>query len=594
MNAKAAIALLTIPINLGIGLFVLSRDTRGAANRLFFVLMVFIAIWGVGDFISLVGQTPAVVMLGRKVAAAGWFFLAPTTFLYTLTLVGAGRYLKKRWLFLVSYGTFAVLLIIACATGLTFRSIAITSDGFHLVGGPLRIPMQAITVLVVLACSVVLLAKGLRLADKMEMERMVLMGLAILLPDVGTVFVEVLVPYKGSRPVVSGLDLTMIMAAIMAYAVTQTGLLSDVLASMGRAVLPVMKDPVFVLNPGGLIETTNPAAALFTSYAEDELRGSTLQKLFPADGQYGGMAKSIEEGLGFEAALECVVKDGSQVSVVMDFVPVKRHGTVIGFVVIMHDMSAALDLIRMQERERMAIREVDMQREYSNELKNIIDVANHELRHPASVFKGYTSTLINNWEQLDRHTVHDFLQALDMASDRLARLTVDLLDTSYIESSEVQLAYGEVMPGALLASAIVEVGTRGFDNEFEIAGEENDRAIRVDAEKIGSVLAILLDNAAKFSPARSCVEASFRLKGRTAVFSVSDRGRGVPDGHREKIFQRLYQVDDALHHSMPGLGLGLYIAAKIVDAHRGWIIMEPREGGGSVFSFGVPIAPEGK
>ncbi len=72
------------------------------------------------------------------------------------------------------------------------------------------------------------------------------------------------------------------------------------------------------------------------------------------------------------------------------------------------------------------------------------------------------------------------------------------------------------------------------------------------------------------------------------VVSVLDRGEGVPDEERLKIFDRFYQVEDVLHHSI-GLGLGLYIATEIVEAHGGRIWCEPREGGGSAFRFSIPL-----
>ena len=72
---------------------------------------------------------------------------------------------------------------------------------------------------------------------------------------------------------------------------------------------------------------------------------------------------------------------------------------------------------------------------------------------------------------------------------------------------------------------------------------------------------------------------------------MADRGSGIPEDDRERVFERFYQVEDADHHSIPGIGLGLYIARSIMEAHGGWIRVEPREGGGSVFSFGVPNSP---
>lgn len=104
-----------------------------------------------------------------------------------------------------------------------------------------------------------------------------------------------------------------------------------------------------------------------------------------------------------------------------------------------------------------------------------------------------------------------------------------------------------------------------------------------------SALVILLDNAAKFSPARSEIRVwSERVYG-SVLFHVSDRGSGVPEEHRERIFDRFYQVEDSLHHSNPGLGLGLNVAKRIVEAHGGWIGVRPAPGGGSIFSFAIPL-----
>jgi len=68
-----------------------------------------------------------------------------------------------------------------------------------------------------------------------------------------------------------------------------------------------------------------------------------------------------------------------------------------------------------------------------------------------------------------------------------------------------------------------------------------------------------------------------------------DRGIGIPEEHRDRLFERFFQVEDALHHSTPGLGMGLYIAREIVEAHGGIIWYEPRDGGGSTFHFTIPV-----
>ncbi|MEJ5187563.1 MAG: sensor histidine kinase, partial [Candidatus Geothermincolales bacterium] len=96
---------------------------------------------------------------------------------------------------------------------------------------------------------------------------------------------------------------------------------------------------------------------------------------------------------------------------------------------------------------------------------------------------------------------------------------------------------------------------------------------------------ILLENARKYSPAGSEVEVSVEAADEGAMVSVMDRGVGIAEEHRERVFERFYQVEEAQHHSKPGLGLGLFLAKRIVEEHGGRIWHEPRPGGGSIFRF---------
>ena len=113
---------------------------------------------------------------------------------------------------------------------------------------------------------------------------------------------------------------------------------------------------------------------------------------------------------------------------------------------------------------------------------------------------------------------------------------------------------------------------------------------RADPERTKDVLSILLDNAVKYSPAGSEVDIWYEWLDEQPVFRVADRGPGIPEKDREGVFERFYQVEPVEYHSLPGIGLGLYIAKTYVDVQGGWITCEPRDGGGSVFSFGLPLA----
>jgi signal transduction histidine kinase len=108
------------------------------------------------------------------------------------------------------------------------------------------------------------------------------------------------------------------------------------------------------------------------------------------------------------------------------------------------------------------------------------------------------------------------------------------------------------------------------------------------------VLVILLENAVKYSPPGSPVEVEIGPgEEGEVVFSVLDRGPGIAEGEWEKVFERFYQADGPRKRPTHGLGLGLYIARRMVEAHGGRIWYEPREGGGSCFRFTVRTARAG-
>ncbi len=230
--------------------------------------------------------------------------------------------------------------------------------------------------------------------------------------------------------------------------------------------------------------------------------------------------------------------------------------------------------------------------ERAERLRDFLVVASHELRHPITIVKGYASILGTYIDEMPREQVKDILQDVTMATDRLTRYVEQLLDISRIEQGKVFLERQQASAGVLVATAVEEMKVSGADNEFVVKVGDGLEDVAVDPEKLIQLLNILLDNAVKFSPPDSPVEVDMERDGEIMVVSVLDRGNGIPAEDREKIFDRFYQVEEAAHHSKVGLGLGLYIARTIAQAHGGNIWVEPRKGGGSIFRFAIDVAAD--
>ena len=112
----------------------------------------------------------------------------------------------------------------------------------------------------------------------------------------------------------------------------------------------------------------------------------------------------------------------------------------------------------------------------------------------------------------------------------------------------------------------------------------------VGPDRCIQLLIILLENAANFSPTSHPIEIEAAMRDGELLLSVQDMGPGVPEEASSRIFDRFVQLEDLRHHSKPGLGLGLYIAREIAQAHGGRIWYEPRAGGGSIFHFSIPMS----
>jgi PAS domain S-box-containing protein len=224
----------------------------------------------------------------------------------------------------------------------------------------------------------------------------------------------------------------------------------------------------------------------------------------------------------------------------------------------------------------------------ARQLRDFLSVASHELRHPITIIKGYVQLLQEIMAGISIEQVPMILGAIDQATERLDRLVDDLLDISRIEEGRfaVNKEVLELLP--LLEQAVEGIRAGSDRDDFRIQVGEKATLVKADREKLNRLLVILLENATKFSPAGSPIEIQAEWGAGEVMVSVLDRGPGVPEEARELVFDRFFQVEDVLHHSKPGLGLGLYIASEIAHVHGGDIWYEPRDGGGSVFRFTLP------
>jgi PAS domain S-box-containing protein len=222
------------------------------------------------------------------------------------------------------------------------------------------------------------------------------------------------------------------------------------------------------------------------------------------------------------------------------------------------------------------------------DLRDFMDIASHELRHPITIMKGYALTLAEFTDRLSEEEKRDILKMIDRSADRLSLILEELMEVGRIHRGEFVISRRKVPVLSVIESAVAEARKRHGERIFEVTVKGDAGHFLVDPDKLAFAITALLDNSAKFSSPRHVVSLNAARRGDEVYVSVLDRGPGIPPGEESRIFERFYHVGDVRHHSVPGIGLGLYFARTVVEAHGGRIWYKPRPDGGSVFTIAVP------
>jgi signal transduction histidine kinase len=209
----------------------------------------------------------------------------------------------------------------------------------------------------------------------------------------------------------------------------------------------------------------------------------------------------------------------------------------------------------------------------------------HDLRNPLMVLQ--LSTALGGSEK----TPEQLRQALAIANRQVARLdrmVGDLLDNVRIEAGQLEVRL-ETHDVAAIVRNVFELYRHGSTSHAVTASiPERTILVRCDTLRIEQVLGNLLGNAIKYSPAGGRIHVKLESDGREATIAVSDQGIGIGPEERDRIFDpfRRGKADDRI----PGAGLGLSVARRIVERHGGAIDVESEPGRGSTFSVRLPLA----
>jgi signal transduction histidine kinase len=239
-----------------------------------------------------------------------------------------------------------------------------------------------------------------------------------------------------------------------------------------------------------------------------------------------------------------------------------------------------LDALRAHVEDELVVT-IQRLRETTEQREDLLRAVSHDLRNPLQIVMLQAQRLL----RLTDDPVRRPSAAILTATRRMDRMLRDLADSARVDGGKLELAWKSLELRPFVDETLATSEGVLDSARVENAVPQGLPPVLADPDRLDRILVNLVGNALKYSNERVTVEAA--REGEIVRISVTDRGPGVSAADLPRIFDRYYRGQ---RHEGEGLGLGLYIVRKLVEAHGGWIAAESRQGEGSTFTFTLPVA----
>ncbi|HYD48302.1 MAG TPA: ATP-binding protein [Terriglobales bacterium] len=343
-----------------------------------------------------------------------------------------------------------------------------------------------------------------------------------------------------------------------------------------EAVLGGMIEGVIVLRPDGVIELANQrAAALFGVATPETVAGTPLLSLSRDPDIHRVVHQVAQQRVAIPIITEITLGSGARREILQltgtSLAPADTKQRRI--ILVFHDITA----IKQLEATR----------------RDFVANVSHEIRTPLTAIRGYAETLRMGAID-DRDRALQFLEVIERHSERLGRLTEDLLALSDLELGRAALQKAPMSIAAAIDTALDVLRDKAMQGKVELHKDISAELppIVADPDRMVQVLVNLIDNAVKFTRPGGRVTISAAAQPTQIELSVADTGEGVPGRDLPRLTERFYRVDQARSRELGGTGLGLAIVKHIVQAHGGSLRIESELGKGTTVHLLLPTSAQ--
>jgi protein-histidine pros-kinase len=353
-----------------------------------------------------------------------------------------------------------------------------------------------------------------------------------------------------------------------------------------KELLDAAPDAMVIVDHAGEIVLVNRQTERLFGYARAELLGQSVEVLVPPrlrashDAHRAGYARDARaRPMGAGGELHALRRDGSEFPAEISLSPVD---TEVGRLVTaaIRDVTERRDLLAREKAARAAAEAAGQARD------DVLALVSHDLQNLCNAIGLNLAVLLRVPANTDaEQRMRRSGEVVDRSVAAMKRLLRDILEAQRVEHSGLEIAassedVGELVDEtvALMEAVATEKGVRVHS---DVAAQAPGNAL-CERERIQQVLQNLVGNAIHFTPSGGEVRVLARADGDAVRVTVQDGGPGIPADQQEHVFDRYWRGRGASRH---GIGLGLFIVRRIVDAHGGRIWVENAPGTGAAFTF---------
>ncbi|SKC43641.1 PAS domain-containing sensor histidine kinase [Ohtaekwangia koreensis] len=401
-----------------------------------------------------------------------------------------------------------------------------------------------------------------------------------------------------------------------------------------REIFQSMSEGILMVDEGGKIVIANPVAELIFGYDKNELTDVMLEELLPE--RYRGRHINFRKGfnahpeprrMGFGRDLTGLKKDGLEVPIEISLSYTKVQGKILvmAFISDISQRKKAEDALKRSEEqlivyaaelekkvqsrtealhktiqelenevterkkaEEEARKSLEKEREL-NELKTkFVSIASHEFRTPLSTVLS-SASLINQYnDRGEKEKVDKHVQRIKSSVNHLTSILNDFLSLGKLEEGVIDINKESIHLKEFVDGVHEELSPVLKPGQtLDIAYETSLNEIYSDPRILRNILFNLISNASKYSDAGKEIVLKFENVDNNFVFSIHDRGIGIPEEDQKHLFDRFFRASNA--GNVQGTGLGLNIVRRYIELLEGTISFASEHGKGSIFTVTIPI-----